>query len=234
VWIEQTQRDHAQSLGYTVVDASTVIATHLSQLLQEHAHELLGHDETQQLLTRLQQTSPKLVEDLVPKVLPLGVVVKVLQNLLRESVPIRDIRTIVEELAEHAHRSQDPVVLTAAVRAAMGRAIVQQIIGLDDELPVITLDPSLEHLLHQSIRTLSEGSIPLEPGLANRLIQSIREAAERQEMQGQPAVLLVPDGLRDFMARFVRHSVRNIHVLAFAEVPENRQIKIVANVGRAE
>ncbi|MCG3203269.1 MAG: Flagellar biosynthesis protein FlhA [Gammaproteobacteria bacterium] len=234
VWIEQTQRDHAQSLGYTVVDASTVVATHLSQLLQEHAHELLGHDETQQLLTRLQQSSPKLVEDLVPKVLPLGVVVKVLQNLLRESVPIRDIRTIVEELAEHAHRSQDPVVLTAAVRAAMGRAIVQQIIGLDDELPVITLDPSLEHLLHQSIRTLSEGSIPLEPGLANRLIQSIREAAERQEMQGQPAVLLVPDGLRDFMARFVRHGVKNIHVLAFAEVPENRQIKIVANVGRAE
>ena len=234
VWIEQTQRDHAQSLGYTVVDASTVIATHLSQVLQEHAHELLGHDETQQLLTRLQQSSPKLVEDLVPKVLPLGVVVKVLQNLLRESVPIRDIRTIVEELAEHAHRSQDPVVLTAAVRAAMGRAIVQQIIGLDDELPVITLDPSLEHLLHQSIRTLSEGSIPLEPGLANRLIQSIREAAERQEMQGQPAVLLVPDGLRDFMARFVRHSVKNIHVLAFAEVPENRQIKIIANVGRAE
>ena len=234
VWIEQTQREHAQSLGYTVVDASTVIATHLSQVLQEHAHELLGHDETQQLLTRLQQSSPKLVEDLVPKVLPLGVVVKVLQNLLRESVPIRDIRTIVEELAEHAHRSQDPVVLTAAVRAAMGRAIVQQIIGLDDELPVITLDPSLEHLLHQSIRTLSEGSIPLEPGLANRLIQSIREAAERQEIQGQPAVLLVPDGLRDFMARFVRHSVKNIHVLAFAEVPENRQIKIVANVGRAE
>ncbi len=234
VWIEQTQRDHAQSLGYTVVDASTVIATHLSQVLQEHAHELLGHDETQQLLTRLQQTSPKLVEDLVPKVLPLGVVVKVLQNLLRESVPIRDIRTIVEELAEHAHRSQDPVVLTAAVRAAMGRAIVQQLIGLEDELPVITLDPSLEHLLHQSIRTLSEGSIPLEPGLANRLIQSIREAAERQEMQGQPAVLLVPDGLRDFMARFVRHSIRNIHVLAFAEVPENRQIRIVANVGRAE
>jgi flagellar biosynthesis protein FlhA len=234
MWIDSLQREQAQSLGYTVVDSSTVIATHLSQVLQEHAHELLGHEETQQLLTRLQQTSPKLVEDLVPKVLPLGVVVKVLQNLLREIVPIRDIRTIVEELAEHAHRSQDPVVLTAATRVAMGRSIVQQIIGLDDELPVITLDPSLEHLLHQSIRTLSEGSIPLEPGLANRLIQSIREAAERQEMQGQPAVLLVPDNLRDFMSRFVRHSVKNIHVLAFAEVPENRQIKIVANVGRAE
>jgi flagellar biosynthesis protein FlhA len=234
MWIDSLQREQAQSLGYTVVDSSTVIATHLSQVLQEHAHELLGHEETQQLLTRLQQTSPKLVEDLVPKVLPLGVVVKVLQNLLRENVPIRDIRTIVEELAEHAHRSQDPVVLTAATRVAMGRSIVQQIIGLDDELPVITLDPSLEHLLHQSIRTLSEGSIPLEPGLANRLIQSIREAAEHQEMQGQPAVLLVPDNLRDFMSRFVRHSVKNIHVLAFAEVPENRQIKIVANVGRAE
>jgi flagellar biosynthesis protein FlhA len=233
-WIDTTQREHAQSLGYTVVDASTVIATHLSQVLQDHAHELLGHEETQQLLNRLQQSSPKLVEDLVPKVLPLGVVVKVLQNLLREHVPVRDIRTIVEELAEHAHRSQDPVVLTAAVRVAMGRAIVQQIIGLEEELPVITLDPSLEHLLHQSVRTLNEGAIPLEPGLASRLVQSVKDAAEREEMQGQPAVLLVPDGLRDFMSRFIRHSIRNIHVLAFGEVPENRQIKVVANVGRAE
>ena len=233
-WIDAMQRDQAQSLGYTVVDASTVIATHLSQVLQEHAHELLGHDETQQLLSRLQQSSPKLVEDLVPKVLPLGVVVKVLQNLLRENVPIRDIRTIVEELAEHAHRSQDPVVLTAAARVALGRAIVQQITGLEDELPVITLDPSLEHLLHQSVRTLTEGAVPIEPGLANRLLQSLKEAAERQEMQGQPAVVLVPDGLRDFLARFFRHSIKNLHVLAFAEVPENKQLKIVANVGRAD
>ncbi|MGQ0656631.1 MAG: flagellar biosynthesis protein FlhA [Chromatiales bacterium] len=233
-WIDAAQRHQAQSRGYTVVDAGTVIATHLSQVLQEHAHELLGHDETQQLLNRLQHSSPKLVEDLVPKVLPLGVVVKVLQNLLRENVPIRDIRTIVEELAEHAHRSQDPVVLTAAVRVALGRSIVQRITGLDEELPVITLDPALEQILHQSVRTLTEGAIPIEPGLATRLLQSLKEAAERQETQGQPAVLLVPDGLRDFIARFARHGIRNLHVLAFGEVPENKQIKIVANVGRAE
>ncbi len=233
-WIDATQRDQAQSLGYTVVDTSTVIATHLSQVLQEHAHELLGHDETQALLNRLQQSSPRLVEDLIPKLLPLGVVVKVLQSLLREKVAIRDMRSIVEGLAEHAHRSQDPVTLTAAVRVALGRAIVQQITGLEDELPAITLDPALEQILLQSVRTLAEGAIPMEPGLAARLLQSLKETAEQQETQGQPAVLLVPDGLREFIARFCRHSIRNLHVLAFGEVPENRQIKIVANVGRAD
>jgi flagellar biosynthesis protein FlhA len=234
VWVDGAQRDQAQSLGYTVVDASTVIATHVSQILQEHAHELLGHDETQQLLNRLAQGSPKLVEDLVPKVLPLGAVVKVLQNLLRESVSIRDMRTIVEVLAEHAHRSQDPVALTGAVRSALGRSIIQKINGLEAELPVITLDPALEQILQQSIRGAADGVVPVEPGLASRMLRALKESAERQEAIGQPAVLLVPDGLREFLARFVRHSIKALHVLAFGEVPDDKQVKIVASVGRAD
>ena len=234
VWIESSQRDQAQSLGYTVVDASTVIATHVSQALQDHAHEILGHDEVQQLLARLSQTSPKLVEDLVPKTLALGGVVKVMQNLLRENIPIRDVRTIVEVLAEHGHRSQDPVILTSAVRAALGRTIVQQINGLDDQLPVVTLDPSLEQILQQSVNGLAEGAIPLEPGLANRMLKALQNATEKQEALGQPAILLVPDNLREFLARFVRHSIRGMHVLAFGEVPDNKQIKMVAAIGRNE
>lgn len=230
-WIEPTQRDHAQSLGYTVVDSSTVVATHLSQTLQDHAHELLGHDEVQQLLDRLAENSPKLVEDLVPKILPLGVVVKVLQNLLMEQIPIRDMRTIIEVIAEYAPQSQDPVVLTSAIRVALGRMIVQQINGLNDELPVITLDGSLEQLLHQSVQAMADGGIALEPSLAGQMLQTLKDVTEQQEESGQPAVLLVPDKLRPFLARFIKHSVPALNVLAFSEIPENKQITIIASVG---
>lgn len=230
-WIEPHQRDQAQSLGYTVVDSSTVVATHLSQTLQDHAHELLGHDEVQQLLDRLAESSPKLVEDLVPKILPLGVVVKVLQNLLREHIPVRDMRSIIEVLAEHAPKSQDPVVLTAAVRIALGRMIVQQINGLNDDLPVVTLDASLEQLLQQSVKAMANGGIALEPGLANQMLQSLKNITDQQETAGQPAILLVPDNLREFLARFIKHSVPAMHVLAFSEIPETKQITIIASVG---
>lgn len=230
-WIEPSQRDQAQSLGYTVVDSSTVVATHLSQTLQDHAHELLGHDEVQQLLERLAESYPKLVEDLVPKILPLGIIVKVLQNLLREHIPVRDMRTIIEVLAEHAPKSQDPVVLTAAVRIALGRMIVQQINGLNDDLPVITLDGSLEQLLQQSVKAMANGGIALEPGLASQMLMSLKNISDQQEQAGQPAILLVPDNLREFLARFIKHSVPAMHVLAFSEIPETRQITIIANVG---
>lgn len=230
-WIEPHQRDQAQSLGYTVVDSSTVVATHLSQTLQDHAHELLGHDEVQQLLDRLAESSPKLVEDLIPKILPLGVVVKVLQNLLREHIPVRDMRSIIEVLAEHAPKSQDPVVLTAAVRIALGRMIVQQINGLNDDLPVVTLDASLEQLLQQSVKAMANGGIALEPGLANQMLQSLKNITDQQETAGQPAILLVPDNLREFLARFIKHSVPAMHVLAFSEIPETKQITIIASVG---
>ncbi|MFK8068221.1 MAG: flagellar biosynthesis protein FlhA [Gammaproteobacteria bacterium] len=230
-WIDPPQRDQAQSLGYTVVDSSTVVATHLSQTLQDHAHELLGHDEVQQLLDRLAETSPKLVEDLIPKVLSLGVIVKVLQNLLREQIPIRDMRSIIEVLSEFAPQSQDPVALTAAVRIALGRMIVQQINGMNDDLPVITLDGTLEQILQQSVKAMSEGGIALEPGLASQMLQSLKDLSDQQETAGQPAVLLVPDNLRDFLARFIKHSVPSMNVLAFSEIPESKQITIIASVG---
>ncbi len=174
VWIEPGQREQAQSLGYTVVDPATVIATHLSHILQGHAHELLGHQDVQQLLDRLAQTAPKLVEDLVPKRLSLGVVVKVLQNLLAERVPIRNMRSIVESLAEHAGQSQDPGTLTAAVRVALGRQIVQEITGLGTEVPVITLAPELEQILLGSLASGGVAGAAVEPGLADRLQQAWR------------------------------------------------------------
>lgn len=231
VWISEDEREQAQAFGYTVVDASTVVATHLSQIVQDHAHELLGHEEVQQLLDGLAKVTPKLVEDLVPEILPLSTVVKVMQNLLSEQVPVRDVRTILEVLSEHGLKSQESVALTAVVRVALGRSIVQQINGLDEELPVITLDPSLEQILQRSIETMSDTGMAIEPGLANRMLKSLTEAHERQEIAGNPSVLLVPDGLRDFVSRFVRHSLKGLHVLGYNEVPGTTQIRIVATVG---
>ncbi|HJW81773.1 MAG TPA: flagellar biosynthesis protein FlhA [Acidiferrobacterales bacterium] len=231
LWIENVQRDQAQTFGYTVVDASTVIATHLSQILQTHAHELLGREEVQQLLNNLAKSAPKLVEDLVPKTLPLGTVVKVLQNLLEEKVPIRDIRSIAETLADHAAQSQDAGVLTGVVRMALARSIVQQINGMNAELPVITLDPALEQILQQPLQGGADGA-GFEPGLAERLQKSLVEVTQRQETAGQPAVLLVPPGLRAMLARFLRHAVPGLTVLAYNEIPGNKQVRIVATVGR--
>ncbi len=232
LWIDPSQRDQAQTMGYTVVDANTVVATHLSQLLQDHASELLGHEEVQHLLDKLAISAPKLVENLVPDTLSLGVVVRVLQNLLQEGVPIRDIRTIAETLAEHGSRSQDPDVLTAAIRVALGRMIVQQINGMGAELPVITLDPNLEQLLHQTVQASEGGAIGVEPGLAERLHTALTESAQKQEVSGQAAVLLVSAAIRSMLARFVRHTIPSLHVLAYNEIPSDKQIKIIATVGQ--
>jgi len=232
VWIEKTRRDQAQGLGFTVVDSSSVIATHLSHLLQSHAHELLGHEEVQQLLNRLAKTTPKLVEDLVPKLLPMSVVVKVLQNLLQERVPIRNLRSICECLAEQAPKVQDPAGLVAAVRVALGRSIVQNITGLRQELPVITLDPSLEQVLQDSMANGGEGSPGFEPGLADRIHQALADSARRQEAAGEPAVLLVAPKIRPWIARLMRHTVPTLSVLAYNEIPENRRIRVIAAVGR--
>jgi flagellar biosynthesis protein FlhA len=231
VWIEPGRREEAQGLGYTVVDPNTVVATHLSQLLQTHAHELLGHEEVQHLLGQLGKGAPKLVEDLVPKLLPMSVVVKVLQNLLAEGIPIRDMRSIAETLAEHAPRTQDAGILTSAIRVALGRMIVQKINGLASELPVITLAPELEQILLKSIRASEEGGAGIEPGLAERIHRGLAQSSQKQEMAGQPAVLLVSAPLRDLLARFVRHTIPGMHVLAYNEVPDSKQLRIVATVG---
>ena len=231
VWIEPGQRAHAQSLGYTVVDASTVVATHLSQLIAQHSHEILGHEEIQNLLNNLAKTAPKLVEDLVPKVLSVGVVVKVLQALLAERVPIRNLRSILEALAEHAGRTQDPQTLVAQVRIALSRQIVQDIAGISQELPVITLDPALEQVLGNSVGAGGGASPGLEPGLAERLQERLVEATRRQDLSGQPAVLLVPPALRPILARFLRATVPQMHVLAWNEIPDSRRVRLVSTIG---
>jgi flagellar biosynthesis protein FlhA len=231
VWIDAASRDHAQALGYTVVDPSTVIATHLSFVIQSHANEILGHEEVQQLLNGLAKSAPKLVEDLVPRVLPLSAVVRVLQSLLAERIPIRNIRTIIETLAEHAPRSQDPAVLLAHVRVALGRQIVQDIAGIAAELPVITFEPELERLLSSSLAA-SSTSPGLEPGLAERLQQRVAEASRRQEASGEAPVLLVPPPLRAQMARFLRAALPALYVLAWNEIPDNRKVRVVTAVGR--
>jgi len=232
VWIESAQRDHAQTLGYTVVDPSTVLATHLSHILQNNAHELFGYEEAQRLLDNLAKVAPKLVEDLSPKTLPLGVVVKVLQNLLLEKISIRDMRSIAETLAEYGVKSQDPDVLTSAVRTALGRAIVHDINGVQMEIPVITLDSGLEQILHRSLQTASDGGAGLEPGLAEQMHKSIEESTHKMEINGQAPILLVSAFIRPWLARFVRFSIPGLHVLAYNEIPQDRQIKVISTVGQ--
>jgi flagellar biosynthesis protein FlhA len=232
VWIKANQREHAQTLGYTVVDAATVVATHLSQLLTNNAYQLLGHEEVQQLLDLLAKNNPKLVEGLVPDILPLSTVVKVLQTMLYEGVPIRDMRSIVQTLCEFGPKSQDPDVLVSAVRIALKRLIVQEINGGLPEIPVITLAPELEQMLHQSLQAGGADGAGIEPGLAERLQGSLNEAAQQQELAGEPAVLLTSGMLRPVLSKFLKHSVSGLHVLSYQEIPDDKQIKIVSAVGQ--
>lgn len=231
VWIREDQREHAQALGYTVVDSSTVLATHLSQLLTNNASQLIGHEEVENLLEMLGRSAPKLVENFVPDQLPLGVVVKVLQNLLNEAIPIRDIRTIVQTLAEYSSKSQEADILTAAVRISLKRLIVQEINGIEPELPVITLIPELEQILHQTMQASGGESAGIEPGLAERLQSSLSQATQEQELKGEPAVLLTSGVLRSTLAKFVKNTIPNLRVLSYQEIPDEKQIRIVQAVG---
>ena len=228
VWIDATQREQAHALGYTVVDARTVVATHINHLILSHASELLGRTETQALLEHIAKDNPKLVEDLVPKLLPLATVQRVLQNLLDEGVNIRDMRSIVEVLAEHAPRVQDPLELTSRVRQALGRAIVQGLFPGNGEVQVMALDPGLERILMQAMGGGGDGAI--EPGLADTLLRETAAAAQRMEDIGLPAVLLVPAPLRWLLSRFLRRSVPSLKVIANSEVPETRLIRVSAMI----
>ncbi|NNJ92740.1 MAG: flagellar biosynthesis protein FlhA [Gammaproteobacteria bacterium] len=233
VWIETSQRENAQAQGYTVVDSGTVVATHLSEVIKNHAGELLGHEEVQELLDSLSNSYPKLVEDLVPKALSLSQVLKVLQSLLSEGIPIKDIRTIAETLADQAVHSQDPATLLASVRVALSRMIVQQLVGNIEEIPVIVLDANLEQLLQQSLQASGGEGFGFEPGLAERLQQALIETSKEQEMSGQESILLVAAGIRPWMSKFAAHSAQGIHVLSYNEIPDNRKIKVVATIGDA-
>jgi flagellar biosynthesis protein FlhA len=229
VWIDPNQRDIAQTHGYTVVDAPTVIATHLHHLMQKHGAELLGRQEVQGLIERLQKDSAKLVEDTIPKVIPYGTLQKVLQNLLDEGVPVRDMRSIVEALAEHAARTQDPSELTACVRVALGRAIVQGLYPGNQEMSVIALDPALERLLAQAVGNADSAAI--EPQLAETLSAQARTAADEQESLGLPAVLLVPASLRLLLSRFLRRTVPALRVLSHSEIPDSKGIRVSSVLG---
>jgi flagellar biosynthesis protein FlhA len=231
VWIDAGLREQAQTMGYTVVDSGTVVATHLNHLISSHAADLLGRQEVQQLLDHLGKDAPKLIEDLVPKLISLATLQKVLQNLLVEGVHIRDMRTIIETLSEHAARVQEPNELTALVRVALGRAIVQQIFPTETELSVMALDSKLERLLLQALQASGPDGAGIEPGLADTLIIQTEQAVRQQEQLGLTPVLLVPGQLRSLLARFLRRAMPQLKVLSHAELPDSKTIKVTSLVG---
>jgi flagellar biosynthesis protein FlhA len=233
VWIEPSQRDHARTLGYTVVDASTAVATHLNKVLRDNASDLLSHDEVQQLLDKLTAKSPKLVEDLVPNKLSLGILTRTLQGLLNDSVSIRDMRTIVETLSEVSTRTQDPEQLTSLVRPRLGRMIVQGLVDDKNTLSVMTLDPGLEQLLHNVLQQNGQGqgqNVVIEPGLAERLFSALREGAKAVEELGQPAVLVVSPAIRPWLSKAVRHRVNELMILSYSEIPDDQAVKVIHTV----
>ena len=231
VWIEPSQRDVARTLGYTVVDASTAIATHLNKVLRENSADLLSHDEVQQLLDKLSAKSPKLVEELVPGKLSLGVVTRVLQQLLGEGVSIRDMRSIVETLTEAAARSADPEQLAASVRPKLGRMIMQSLVDESNNLSVMTLEPSLEQLLHNVLQQSQPGQpVVLEPNLAENLFNSLRQSAHEMEEEGHAAVLVVSPLIRGWLSKAVRFRVSDLTVLSYSEIPDDQSVKVIHTV----
>ncbi len=232
IWIDASQKEQAQTKGYTVVDPSTVIATHLSQIIQDHAHEILGYDEAQKILERLGESYPKLIEDLLPEKLQLSILVKVFQNLLKEHIPLRDARSIVETLSSQSSHSQDPAILTEAVRTKLGRLIVQQLVGSSNELPVITLDPNLEQILQKGLQTGTNEQV-IEPMLLKQIQTSIVNYAQDQIALGNPIILLVNNAIRPFLSRLLRPGVQELSVLAFNEIPDDKKITVVSTLGNS-
>ena len=231
VWISKTDNDKALGLGYTVVDCSTVIATHLSQILANNCASLIGQEEVQNILDIVAKSQPKLVNGLIPSVVNLGLLTHILQNLLNEGVPIRDMRTVLETLVEYGPKSQDPEVLTAACRIGLRRLIIQDIVGSENVIPVITLAPELEKVLHKSLETGGSEGIGIEPGMADRIQRSLMDATQAQEMEGEPAILLTSGILRSTLSRFVKNTIPGLRVLSYQEIPDDKQIKIVSVIG---
>jgi flagellar biosynthesis protein FlhA len=229
VWVEERQRESAQMAGFTVVDCSTVVATHLSHLMQVHAAKLLGRVETQQLVEHVTKLAPKLIEDVVPKMVGIAALQKVLQLLLEEGVHIRDMRSIVESLAEHAAVITDPAELARRIRIHLSASIVQQIYGPTRELEVIALEPDLERLITQALN--SPHGAALDPGVADTLTRHACESAKRQEDLGYPACLLVPDMIRAPMARLLKRAAPRLRVLGHSEIPETHSIRIGSVIG---
>ncbi|KQW69753.1 flagellar biosynthesis protein FlhA [Methylibium sp. Root1272] len=234
-WIEERQREAAQMAGYTVVDCSTVVATHLSHLMQVNAARLLGRVETQQLVEHVTKLAPKLIEDVVPKMVPIAALQKLLQLLLEEGVHIRDMRSVVEALAEHVganpNLANDPQELSRRIRVALAPSIVQQIYGPVRELEVIAIEPDLERLLSQALA--SQNGPVLDPSMADILTRSAADSAKRQEDLGHPACLLVPDAIRVPIARLLKRAAPRLRVLSHSEIPDTHSIRIGSIIGAA-
>lgn len=230
VWIESSQRDFARSLGYTVVDSATAMATHLNKVLRDNASELIGHDETQALIDKLAAKFPKLAEDLVPGKLTLGVVTRTLQMLLDEGVPIRNMRTIAEALTEASERTKDPRQLSALVRPKLGHVIIQSLVAPNTALEVMTLEPQLEQLLHNVLQQSGEAQAVLEPGLADSLFGALQTTVTTMEEAGAPAVLVVSPSVRGWLARAVRHRIPDLTVLSYSEIPDDQNVKVTHTV----
>jgi flagellar biosynthesis protein FlhA len=230
VWIDPAQRDYARSLGYTVVDASTTIATHLNKILQENCNLLLGHDETQQLIDKLAASAPKLVEELIPKKLSVSVLTQVLQNLLAESVSIRDLRGVLLAIAPVAEKVQDIDELTGVARIALGRMIIQQYALHGDELAVMTLNPELEQVLHATVRRGQGGNIPVEPELAEGLLRSVGRAAQDEMNSDRPAILVTSPTLRPWLSRILRPRIPGLSVLSYSELPEDTNLRVTTSI----
>lgn len=231
VWIEPSQRDRARTLGYTVVDPSTAIATHLNSLLYGTASELLGHDEVQQILDKTLERSPKLIENLVPSKLSLAVITRTLQNLLRDGVPIRDMRTILEVLNEEGGKTQDPDDLTAMIRPKLGRMIVQSLVDISDDMPVMTLEPQLEQMLHNAVQQSQQSkTLTLDPELAEALFKSMRTEVKKIEDEGQPAILVVSPIIRPWLSNLIRPRIQDLTVLSYTEIPEDQSVNVVATI----
>ncbi|EOH8199074.1 flagellar biosynthesis protein FlhA [Enterobacter hormaechei] len=227
LWIDEVHRELAQTLGYTVVDPCSVVATHLNHLISTHTDELFGRQEAQQLLDQLTKQSPKLIEDLIPGVISLTTLHKVLQNLLSERVPIRDMRTIIDTLAEYATPQSDADELTARVRARLSRAITQQWFPGDDDIQIIGLDMSLEQLLVQATQSGSA----IEPGIAENLMKQTEQALQHQEALGAPPVLLVNPALRLMLSRYLRRIFPQLAVLSSQEINTQRNVRMTYLIG---
>jgi flagellar biosynthesis protein FlhA len=231
-WINPSQSDFAKTAGYTIVDGATVIATHINALLRDNASDLLGHDETREILDKIAQRSPKLIDDLVPDKLSVSTIMQILKNILFESIPIRDMNTIIDTLLLESGRTQNPDELTALVRPRLGRIMLQNLVPQGQELSVITLDPSLEQMLINSLQQSSKaGELIIEPKLVEGLISSVNQQRIQAEENGFPAVLVVAPPIRPWLARLLKQRFSEISVLAYTEIPEDQSIKVFARVG---
>ena len=230
IWIDPSDRDNAKAIGYTVVDGATAVATHLNKILKDNSAELLSHNETQQILDRFKEKSPKLIEDLIPNKLSVSDITKVFKNLLKDSISLKDMRTILETLSDASSKTKDPDELTSIVRPKLGRLIVQELIDVNDTLPVMTLDPKLEQLLHNSQKDNNSLAITIEPKLAESIFNSIQTAVNKVEEEGNSAVLVVSPNLRLWLSKMMKNRVQDLVILSYTEIPDDQSIKVIYNI----